>query len=116
MWTFAGDKINRTISFLLKKERLGKVLEDYQKIEISFSKKSEIGVHDIINFLKAQSAKSISEFTSDFKTDAKSIKFSKFSICLPDQLSEEAIFDRALDISGTLQILKSISFKLLADD
>lgn len=110
LWTFSGDKINRVLTLLTKTFGLGKANEDYQGIEISFSdKKASDNIQKLIFLLKDMKNKDVREIEILLKEGRKKTPFSKFSGCLPAELSEKALFEKSLDISGFLREIKKVT-------
>jgi ATP-dependent helicase Lhr and Lhr-like helicase len=113
LWTFAGDKINRVISLSINSSNLGTAREEFQSIEISFSdKSSNNNIEQLISYIETLKYMRSADIEEMAKTKKKVVRFSKFSVCLPNNLSEEALFERSLDIEGCLRELRKVSLKI----
>lgn len=114
LWTFAGEKINRSMEVLLLSKLEIDINYDYQKMTINFGKESM----DKINFLNL-----ISSFKYKSKEELESIAlekikvkwFSKFSECLPESLAKQTICDKDYDFAGLVRELTKITIKQIDD-
>jgi len=115
LWTFAGDKINRTLASLVNSFNLGKSSSNYKFITIK-SKKStkKLNGEDILKFLSDIKNININdsyEFQNRIKEDLRLVHFSKFTRCLPDSLIAEAMLERSFDFNNLISELQKIKIK-----
>lgn len=105
LWTFAGDKINRSIKILLSKNLDAKINYDYRHLTISLEEDKT----DIPNFLASittltSKSQAELEFLALQKVETK--WFSKFSECLPETLTKQTICEKDYDLEGLARELK----------
>jgi ATP-dependent Lhr-like helicase len=114
IWTFAGDKINRTISTLLNSSKIGKSVYDHMYVEIDPSGNENEDISgEVLNFLIGFRDKTKEDIEIIIKEKLKNIRFSKFSNCLPEELSKETLIDKSLNIERFLGELNNITFQIL---
>jgi ATP-dependent Lhr-like helicase len=106
LWTFAGDKMNRTISMLFAAE-FGE-LPDYDFMSVTFQaqKGQELSKEQCRNWLSQLRTSTITELESLINTRIEVKWFSKFSDCLPEKLAKRAIQEKAMDTQGLMRELK----------
>lgn len=111
IWTFAGDKINRTLAKLINSFGLGKSSSNYKYLTIkSFNSSEKLNWKDIIDFiseLKNIDSKESNKFMKKVKEDMTLFCFSKFAKCLPDQLLAESLSERSFDFHGLVSEIKN---------
>ncbi len=112
LWTFSGDKINRTLAKLLDTFELGNCVSNYKSLTIKPIRSSEkINSEAVLNFiseLKDFDSDKKSEIWDKVKENMKPVYFSKFTKCLPEKLRTEALSERSFDYCGLLSELKRI--------
>jgi ATP-dependent Lhr-like helicase len=112
LWTFAGEKINRSIETLLTvnlKVTINKY--DYQKVEIDFGKGKPMDNNNFLELISSFKSKSKAELES-LALDKIDVKwFSKFSECLPESLAKQTICEKDYDFSGLVRELTKIIIK-----
>lgn len=112
LWTFAGDKINRTVSILINALEIAKTDYDSKCIEIESSDESvDDFIPQIISFIKALKGKTAGEIEDILIKEIRNIKFSKFSLCLPEALSKEALIEKSFDVEGLLRELDKVTIQ-----
>lgn len=110
IYSFCGDKINRTLAQLLQKQLSGvKVSSDYKVVEVKVKDGGTLKKHTILQFLKELKNTDKSALSMLLQTEMKRVWFSKFTSCLPDELAKKTIIERALDIGGMLREVSKIS-------
>jgi ATP-dependent helicase Lhr and Lhr-like helicase len=99
LWTFAGDKINRTISTLISAAIVVETRYDYRNVTIDIGKKilPINKIQELLEYLKSKSLMELEEMV-ELKIHVK--WFSKFSECLPDTLAKKTIREKDMDITG----------------
>jgi len=106
IWTFAGDRINRTLAKLVTHEGIGTATASYQKVSIKKADKDQNKLKEVIvtffNKLKSFHANDIAELESELFSEMRLSFFSKFVKCLPEELWYEAMAERILDFEGLL--------------
>jgi len=111
IWTFAGDKINRTLARLISSFGLGKSSSNYKFITIkSFNSSEKLKWENIFAFisdLKNIDLKEPNIFMKKLKEDMKLVYFSKFAKCLPDQLLAESLSERSFDFQGLISEIQN---------
>ncbi|MDQ1352221.1 MAG: ATP-dependent helicase Lhr and Lhr-like helicase [Acidobacteriota bacterium] len=109
IWTFAGDKINRTLALLVRSEGIGQAVSSYKNVEIE----SDIDNRDILSerifaLLERVKKMDLSQLEILEEKISKLLRrsaFSKFTKCLPDNLWLEAMAERTLDIKSLINEL-----------
>ncbi len=111
IWTFAGDKINRTLAILLDLFGLGQSSSNYKFITIKSVRNTEkLNWEAIIKFISnIQNIEfdKTSNLMKKIESNMKIVYFSKFAKCLPDHLLVEALSERSFDLQGLFLEIKS---------
>lgn len=114
IWTFAGDKINRTISLLFQMEKAGKSASNYNRVSIASDikdqKKLSRLILNVLETFKEMNPEQMIEFEKNLAQGLRKCAFSKFSKCLPPVLWCEAMSERILDITGLKSELMNKNF------
>lgn len=111
VWTFWGDKLNRTLSEIIKFYKLGEVNCDYMKIEVKRKDNSESlekNVLKTLNDLKTINIEDLSNIKKDIINELISVPFSKFSKYLPVNSNKEVIFENGFDLKFLMKLLLNI--------
>lgn len=109
IWTFAGDRINRTLAKLISLKMAKETSVDYRKINIDFGKNDSILQSDISDMLSEIRSLSITEI-QDILEEKIDVKwFSKFSECLPSALAKKTILEKSMDVEGLAREMKNAS-------
>jgi hypothetical protein len=112
IWTFAGDRINRTLAKLLTHSGIGIATSSYQSISIKKAVKDQSKLNEIIlAFLNDRS--SIHKLEYKLSKEMRLAVFSKFVKCLPDNLWYEALAERIFDFDGLITELTSNKIELI---
>jgi ATP-dependent helicase Lhr and Lhr-like helicase len=109
LWTFSGDKINRTISNFLSTIIKEAPKYDYMNVIIDIEKENPLSVTDLkqtLLDLKSETLRDL-EVIIENKIDVK--WFSKFSDCLPAPLAKKTIREKGMDIAGLVRQLNHIT-------
>jgi ATP-dependent Lhr-like helicase len=108
LWTFAGDKINRSIRFFLLSELDVEIKSDYNTVIIILGKisKSMLEISDLINSVKS---KTEHELLSHIEPFVNVKWFSKFSECLPNELAKKTIIEKDMDLTGMIRELNKVT-------
>lgn len=109
LWTFAGDRINRTLMRLFESEFECKIEGDYKQISIHVKKERIISLLDIQSWLMETATLEGSDLEAILLKRIKAIWFSKFSACLPESLAKKVLEERSLDISGVIRELRKVN-------
>ncbi len=113
IWTFAGDRINRTLAKLLTHSGIGVATSGYQNITIKKAvedrNKLNNTIQEFLRKLQFISKDSIYNLENELSGEVRLAVFSKFVKCLPENLWYEALAERVFDFNGLLQEIKSIS-------
>jgi ATP-dependent Lhr-like helicase len=112
IYTFAGDRINRTISNVIKLAELGKVSSDYYSIEIkNLYVPVETLADNVLNCLKKIGDEANPKMLADSLLESMpKFPFSPFAQCLPKDLHSKALIEQHLDIEGTIALLRNGDF------
>ena len=117
IWTFAGDKINRTFSKLIISFGLGQSSSNYKFITIkSFKSSEKLNWDDIIRFISDIQNIELNEsndFIKKLKEKMKLVYFSKFSKCLPNHLLAEALSERSFDFHGLVSEIQNNKIEIM---
>lgn len=115
LWTFAGSKINRSLELFAKECGIRKTHSDYQHLELKFSDTSSTNINPFIESLNNKKSLKLEDVLKSLSRPSKIPRFSKFGKCLPEELSYEALLEKAYDIKGALQLLKNLQFEFISD-
>jgi ATP-dependent Lhr-like helicase len=109
LWTFAGDKINRTMSILLSTMVEEEPTYDYRSVAIDIGKKRVLSVNDVKQLLTNIKSKLPQDLEAiiEEKIDVK--WFSKFSDCLPESLAKKTIREKGMDVLGLVSQLNQVA-------
>lgn len=111
IWTFAGDRINRTFSNLISTIGIGKATSSYSDITVKFKDDSIEKIHEklskLIKTLQTSSQEELLMFDNLIKKSLRLIPFSKFAKCLPKHLWAEALSERVFSFDGLLKEIES---------
>ncbi|MCF6406765.1 DEAD/DEAH box helicase [Chitinophaga filiformis] len=106
LWTFAGDRINRTLHTFLKSRSGGEGSYDYQKVVLEMNKMPIEVAHELIVSLRSHAE---GEILDILESCTASRWFSKFSACLPDTLSRRTIIEKGMDVTGLIRELNKVT-------
>lgn len=117
IWTFCGDRINRTLALLIKQEGIGKAASNYKRVEIKSGiiDRDELltKISDLLMNFKNTNAVQLGNLEEKLSRLLRPIVFSKFAKCLPESLWLETMAEKSLDIQGLLNEIKnSILFEV----
>ncbi len=116
LWTFAGDKINRTFSKLITVFKLGKATSNYKSINIKFTESERnVSPENILNFIEgiiSVSKNSSNQYLDSLNKSLRLVYFSKFAKCLPDNLLAETLSERSFDFNGLFSELRNNQIKV----
>lgn len=111
IWTFAGDKINRTLSKIITGLDLGNACSSYKTITVKTKISNITAIKDVLlklfSELRSDSLKITSQASQLLINSLRLTTFSKFSKCLPDNLCAEALSERVFDYRGLVREVKS---------
>lgn len=111
IWTFAGDRINRTLSNLITSLGIGKASSSYENITIKNTDISKDEMQERISKLfstmQTSSQNDLELFANLLKKSFRLVPFSKFAKCLPETLWAEALSERVFDFEGLINEVKS---------
>jgi len=110
IWTFGGDKINRTLAKLISATTNKETRLDYMKVIIVFGKEDSVLVSDVYTLLSSLHALSTSEVEKTLEEHIEPKWFSKFSQCLPPELSKKTILEKSMDVNGLCRQMTTVSF------
>jgi ATP-dependent Lhr-like helicase len=117
IWTFAGDRINRTLARLINSFGLGQSSSNFKCLTIKlFNSSEKVNWKDILDFiseLKNIDFKESNKFMEKLKEDMKLVYFSKFAKCLPDELLAESLSERSFDFQGFISEIQNNRIKVM---
>ncbi len=112
IWTFAGDKINRTLARLINTFGLGQCSSNYKYIAIKPYKSSEVlswdGIFEFITELKEYNFIEPNIFMDKLKEKMSLVHFSKFTKCLPKNLIAESLSEKSFDFNSLILELRNV--------
>lgn len=112
IWTFAGDRINRTLARLLTLSGIGHASSSYQRVEIKRKRKDDANLYGLIseflNKFKLNDKETFDYYESVLLQEIKSFKVSKFTKLLPDSLWHEAVAEQIFDLQGSINEIKRL--------
>jgi len=113
IWTFAGDRINKTLAKLITLSGIGIATSSYQRIEVRRKKKYEAkldtSISDFINKFKSVDQELYKNFENKLLEEVRTTKVSKFSKLLPENLWREAFAEQVFDLKGLVEGINNIS-------
>jgi ATP-dependent Lhr-like helicase len=114
IWTFAGDRISRTLALIINWKKIGKAVSDYKKVEVEteLNNRNDLAVmiSDLLIQLKEMNLSEFEVLEENLSQTLRRYAFSKFSNCLPNNLWSEAMAERVLDFKGLKKELSEITF------
>ncbi|MGN6495633.1 MAG: DEAD/DEAH box helicase [Agriterribacter sp.] len=113
IFTFAGSKINRTLASILNASDLGNAEYDYRTVEIKLNPEASMTDNKFGSGIAELRNGSTQQVINSIQQSIRNTWFSKFSICLPENLSKTALIERAMDIDGLKRELPLAVEKLL---
>jgi ATP-dependent Lhr-like helicase len=111
LWTFSGEKINRTLVILLSTILDAEINYDYKQVKIEFKKVKALSVNELQNLISSFKSKSRLELELIALEKIQVRWFSKFSDCLPDSLAKLTILEKDYDLTGMMRELNTIGMK-----
>jgi ATP-dependent Lhr-like helicase len=107
IWTFCGDRINRTLAILIEQEGIGKAVSNYKRVEIKVKKNDRNmllpKILELLENLKKLERGKTGNLEERLSGSLRLIGFSKFAKCLPDNLFFETMTEKSLDAEGLLK-------------
>ncbi|MGD8778136.1 MAG: hypothetical protein PVH88_04165 [Ignavibacteria bacterium] len=111
IWTFAGDRINKTLSKLLTISGIGLATSSYQKVEVRKKEDNELKldtlIHEFLNKLKLMDRQTFYLFEKQLLEEIKLAKFSKFTMLLHEELWHETVAEQTFDMEGLVAEIKN---------
>lgn len=115
--TFSGDKINRTLAKLLKIFGVCQTSSSYKSIVLkSIQYDQKLNFNNILTFidtLKDGTLENSEKFIHELEVNTKSMFFSKFVRCLPENLISASISEKAFDFEGLVKELKTNTLQII---
>ncbi len=117
IWSFAGDRINRTLAKLLTQAGIGVATSSYQTVSLKKAEKHQSELGEIIltylNEIKSIDMNSIQELEKRLSEEIRLAVFSKFVKCLPESLWYDALAERIFDFNGLMSELRLNKIELI---
>jgi ATP-dependent Lhr-like helicase len=116
LFTFAGDRINRTLATLINIFHKGKASSNYKSVIIKpFYSDFKIDIDSIITFvseIKHKSVNNSDQYLKKLEENTSPIFFSKFGKCLPDNLIAATLAERSYNFNGLKDELNNNQIEL----
>lgn len=109
LWTWAGDRINRTLARALAAAGVGKATAGYDVVRIRGKRDQrvlEAEISEVISRLGGGDLATPTALRRALTPSQPRYPFSPFARCLPDDLLAEALVERSLDPEGTLRLVR----------
>jgi ATP-dependent helicase Lhr and Lhr-like helicase len=118
LFSFAGDRINRTLAKLINIFGIGNASSNYKSIIIkSIILNPHKNIEAIITFiseLKQVSINSSDQYLRKLEENIPPVFFSKFGKCLPDKLIAVTLAEKSYDFNGLISELKNIQIEIFS--
>ena len=118
LFTFAGDRINRTLAKLISIYGLGKASSNYKSVIIKpFDSGLNVNIDSImtsISDLKHKSAGNTDLFLRKLDENTSPVFFSKFGKCLPNHLTAATLAERSYNFQGLIDELNTNQMEIFA--
>jgi ATP-dependent helicase Lhr and Lhr-like helicase len=111
IWTFSGDRINRTLKELVTSEMKLLCSCDFKGVIVDTPDPKSI--ETIIGILNDTADESPANLTNRLEDSVKVGWFSKFSDCLPEGHARKTILERVMDIGGLIRELRKVEIEVL---
>lgn len=119
IWTFAGDRINRTLALYLEYEGMKKSTANYMYVEFESDENDRTNlvekITDLLTHFKLLRASQLESLEEKLSIIIRRVIFSKFAKCLPDSLWSEVMAERVLAIKELVIELNSIDIVVRID-
>ena len=109
LWTFAGDKINRTMSMLLESYLECKTEYDYKNISFKSNRRDTDIIRDVRELITLLKTKTCESLEQEVEKKIKPRWFSKFSECLPELIAKKTIREKGMDVEGLNREIEGIA-------
>lgn len=107
LWTWAGDRVNRTLARLLGGGERGRATSRYDRVTLcARGVEGEAFVRSIRQRFEDLRRSEPDRLRAEARRLVRPWPFSPFSRCLPGDLHCDALVERALDIGGTLERMR----------
>jgi ATP-dependent Lhr-like helicase len=109
IWTFGGTKINMTLASIIELFMNGKISTDYKFVQIKREDNIDTLLKDVIkllNYVAKLSKENVKKLEVDLSKELRNTQFSKFSMCLSEELNKKTLADKLFDVQGLVNILK----------
>jgi ATP-dependent helicase Lhr and Lhr-like helicase len=114
VWTYAGDRINRTLARVISGKLACKATASYQSVQIDAGVAARATILDsTLGCLRALRSAEIGarQLAAQLEAHLPAWPFSPFARCLPKRLLTSALAERTLDVHGLLELLKSAELR-----
>ncbi|MFZ5480467.1 MAG: DEAD/DEAH box helicase [Myxococcota bacterium] len=109
VWTWAGDRINRTLAKAIEVAGVGKATAGYDEIRVQGPRDRKAlaeSIAAVIARLVEGDLATPDALRHILKPAQPRYRFSPFAKCLPDDLLAEALVERVLDVEGALRLVR----------
>lgn len=113
IWSFAGEKINRTLVKLIESNEFGKASANYKSVEIKpKDKESQVNINGLLDFIKNLKTESCNDYYKMLENSVNPLPFTKFARCMPEELIKKTLAERSFDLAGLIAELKNKKIKI----
>jgi len=117
IWTFAGDRINRTLSKLITHSGIANSTSSYQKITLKKVRDNKLTLKEriliLLNDIKTTDVNTIHNLENKLFDEIRLSLFSKFARCLPESLWYKALAERIFDFEGLVKELNTKRIEII---
>jgi ATP-dependent Lhr-like helicase len=113
IWTFAGERINRTLVKLIEANNFGNASANYKHVTVKPKQKGEIiDIQSLLEFLTDLNNRDSEDFQQILEKSIRPAPFTKFTRCLPDNLLRKTIVERSFDLEGLVEEVRRKDIRL----
>ena len=118
LFTFSGDRINRTLAKLINIFGVGNASSNYKSVIVkSINSDSKVNIGSIITFISDIKHKSVNgsdQFLKKLDEKTSPMFFSKFGRCLPDNFIGATLAERSYNFNGLIDELNNNQIEIFA--
>lgn len=115
IWTFAGERINRTLVKLITGYYQVKASANYMNITIKTQNKKNLFnieiLHEFFDNI-TESGNSIEDYNRILENSLQPGYFTKFSNCIPDKLKIKTLSEKSFDTKGLIDELNNVEIRI----
>ena len=112
LWTFSGDKINRVISKLIEINNIGETKGNYLNVKIKSRDREDKNLtKKLLSYFNIMKLKGTNEIYKTLIQNLENNSYSKFSKCVPSNLTIEELIDKTMAVEYLHKYLTHSNFK-----